>query len=139
MLRGELTPLMRSCLRRLEMMANRKVSNRDASVETRLEFAAIPGGTSLADVAAMARRRAQHAPVALASNGLMLVNVFGLLEPKVAEKVRAALPKAYGADWFLGVPLADADSNSVLERVDDAAAEAVAKTSMATRSTKTRR
>lgn len=85
----------------------------------------------------MARRRAQHAPAGLTSNGILLVNVLGLLSPKHLEQVRACLPGKLGNDWFLGVPVRGTDASEMLTRLDDAAAEAVAKTTLGSRVTKT--
>ena len=75
----------------------------------------------------MAKRRALNAPVGLTSNGIVLMNVLGLLGPEEARQMRASMPRGLGSDWFLGVPLDRAHTASLLARVDDAAAEAIAK------------
>lgn len=83
----------------------------------------------------MARPRARHAPIALASNGLLLVNVLELLAPEEAQKIRSALPSGLGKDWFVGVP-AGSEAEALITRLDDAAAEGVAKTAVARRAAK---
>ena len=67
------------------------------------------------------------------------MNVLGLLAPDQARRVRASLPKGFGSDWFVGIPLRGADAETLLARVDDAAAEAVAKTRIGNRAAKPRK
>lgn len=67
------------------------------------------------------------------------MNVLGLLAPAQLAKVRACLPRGLGKDWFLGVPAGAHDVELVLDRIDDAAAEAIAKTSLGARASKARR
>jgi len=74
----------------------------------------------------MAKRRASQAPVGLTSNGVLLVNVLGLLDAQQAGKVRASLPARLGSDWFVGVALRGAENDRVFTRLDDAAAEVAA-------------
>lgn len=75
----------------------------------------------------MARRRAQHASLALTSNGIVLVNALSFLNEKQATQLRARLQKGFGTNWFFGVPLAETDLPEVLTRFDDAGAEAAAR------------
>lgn len=76
----------------------------------------------------MGKRRAEQAAAGLTSNGILLVNVLGLLDAAQIGRIRAQLPKKLlGADWFIGVAVSSAAEDQVLARIDDAAAEAVAK------------
>jgi hypothetical protein len=74
----------------------------------------------------MAKRRAQRAPLGLTSNGLVLMNALELLPPRTLERLRAALG-GVADDWFLGLPLEPREATLALTRIDDAAAEIVAK------------
>jgi hypothetical protein len=75
----------------------------------------------------MARRRAEHAPVGLTSNGILIVNVLSLLSASEAAHVRRALPKQLGKDWFVGTAVPEREMAGMLSRLDDAAAEAAAR------------
>jgi hypothetical protein len=75
----------------------------------------------------MARRRAEHAPVGLTSNGIVIVNVLSLLSEAEAANVRRALPPGLGTDWFLGTAVPANEVADMLSRLDDAAAEAAAR------------
>ena len=68
-----------------------------------------------------------------------MMNVLSLLAPDQLRRVRASLPKGLGNDWFVGVPLRAADAETVLARVDDAAAEAIAKMRIRARAPKPRK
>lgn len=74
----------------------------------------------------MARRRAEQASVAVTSNGVLIVNILGLLSAREAEKLREALPQRLGADWFVGTAIRGGEVVRMLARLDDAAAEAAA-------------
>jgi hypothetical protein len=74
----------------------------------------------------MAKRRAEQAPVGVTSNGVLVVNVLGLLSAREASKLRRALPTRLGADWFVGTAVRGGEVVKMLARFDDAAAEAAA-------------
>jgi hypothetical protein len=74
----------------------------------------------------MSRRRAAQAPVGVTSNGVLIVNILGLLSAREAAKVRKALPTQLGKDWFVGTAVRGREVVKMMARFDDAAAEAVA-------------
>jgi hypothetical protein len=78
----------------------------------------------------MAKRRAHRAPIGLTSNGILLLNVLELLPPSTLERLRTALADV-ADDWFLGVPLRASETTLALARIEDTAAEIVAKASAA--------
>jgi len=84
-------------------------------------------GTPLAIVAPMAKRRADQAPLGLTSNGILLVNVLGLLDEKELGSLRKALPRELGRDWFIGAAVAPSEATKLMARIDDAAAEGAAR------------
>ena len=79
----------------------------------------------------MAKRRAEKAPLGVTSNGVLVVNALALLAPREAERLRRALPKE--RDWFVAAAVPEAELDQVLARLDDAAAEAVARLAAARR------
>jgi hypothetical protein len=83
---------------------------------------ALPG-TLLAELPAMAPRRAHQAAIAAASDGSVLINVVGLLPEDVQERLGEALGTT---QLFVGVPLAQREAAVVVSRLDGAAAEASA-------------
>jgi hypothetical protein len=74
----------------------------------------------------MAKRRAEKAPVGVTSNGILVVNILGLLSAREAAKLRRALPIRLGDDWFVGTAIRGREVVKMLARFDDAAAEAAA-------------
>ncbi len=66
------------------------------------------------------------APLALASDGTILVNVAQLVTEDDLEAVIDAAKKHQGP-IFIGVPLTKAETKSALARMDDAAAEIAAR------------
>jgi|EndMetStandDraft_4_1072995.scaffolds.fasta_scaffold28276_2 hypothetical protein len=74
----------------------------------------------------MAKRRAEQAPVGVTSNGVLIVNILGLLSAREAKKLRQALPVQFGDDWFVGTAIRGREVVRMLARLDDAAAEAAA-------------
>jgi hypothetical protein len=95
------------------------------------------GGTGLALLChiLMARRRADQAPVGVTSNGVLIVNILGLLSAREAQKLRRALPLRLGEDWFVGTAIKGREVVRMLARFDDAAAEAAAQLAGRTRHT----
>ena len=83
-------------------------------------------GSQQATPTTMAKRRAEQAPVGVTSNGILIVNVLGLLSARDAQKVRKALPTQLGNDWFVGTAVRGREVVKMLARFDDAAAEAAA-------------
>jgi hypothetical protein len=77
--------------------------------------------------AIMAKRRAADAPLGLTSNGLLLTNALPHLDARQTERLRRAVPKEFGTDWFLGTVVPSNEVAPVLVRLDDAAAEAAAR------------
>jgi hypothetical protein len=73
----------------------------------------------------MAKRRAEKAPLALTSNGVVVVNALAFLAPREAERLRRALPK--DQDWFVAAAVPESELDQVMARLDDAAAEVVAR------------
>lgn len=76
--------------------------------------------------ATMAKRRAEQAAVGVTSNGILIVNVLGLLSARDEKKLRKALPTQLGRDWFVGTAVRGREVVKMLARFDDAAAEAAA-------------
>jgi hypothetical protein len=87
----------------------------------------------------MARRRADQAPVGVTSNGVLIVNVLGLLSAREAQKLRRALPLRLGEEWFVGTAIRGREVVRMLARLDDAAAEAAAQLAGRARSTPAKR
>ena len=77
----------------------------------------------LAEVLAMASRRAHRAAIAAASDGSVLINVVELLPEDVLNRLGEALGTA---QLFVGVPLQQREAADVVARLDGAAAEASA-------------
>ncbi len=74
----------------------------------------------------MARKRAPCAPLALALDGSVLLNVTSLLDAATVAKVAAALAVDPAA-LFIGTTVPKAHRAQVLTRIDDAAAEVAAR------------
>jgi hypothetical protein len=77
----------------------------------------------LAEVPAMAPRRAHRAAIAAASDGSVLINVVELLPEDVLNRLGEALGTN---QLFVGVPLQQREAADVVARLDGAAAEASA-------------
>ena len=77
----------------------------------------------LAEVPAMAPRRAHRAAIAAASDGSVLINVVELLPEDVQNQLGEALGTT---QLFIGVPLKQREAADVVARLDGAAAEASA-------------
>lgn len=76
----------------------------------------------------MSRQRSGQASAALTSNGILLVNVLDLLDAELAHALRSTLQAAVGREYFVGVPLRTAEARELVQRLDDAAAETIART-----------
>ena len=77
----------------------------------------------LAELLAMASRRAHRAAIAAASDGSVLINVVELLPEDVQDRLGEALGTT---QLFVGVPLKQREAADVVARLDGAAAEAAA-------------
>ncbi len=83
-------------------------------------------GTRLAISTGMPRKRTHCAPLALALDGSVLLNVSARLDPATLARV-AQLLAVKPADLFIGTTLPPAQRLQALARIDDAAAEAAAR------------
>jgi hypothetical protein len=83
-------------------------------------------GTRLALGIGMPRKRTHCAPLALALDGSVLLNVSARLDPATLARVAHALA-VKPADLFIGTSLPPAQRAQALARIDDAAAEAAAR------------
>jgi hypothetical protein len=83
-------------------------------------------GTRLAFGTGMPRKRPHCAPLALALDGSVLLNVSSRLAPETIARVAHALA-VKPADLFIGTVLPRAQRVQALARIDDAAAEAAAR------------
>jgi hypothetical protein len=83
-------------------------------------------GTSLANGNGMPRKRTHCAPLALALDGSVLLNVSARLDPTTLARVAEALA-VKPADLFIGTSLPPLQRAQALTRIDDAAAEAAAR------------
>ncbi len=83
-------------------------------------------GTRLALGTGMPRKRTHCAPLALALDGSVLLNVSARLDPATLAQV-AQLLAVKPADLFIGTSLPPAQRTRALARIDDAAAEAAAR------------
>ncbi len=75
----------------------------------------------------MAKRRADQAQLGLTSNGVVIVNVLGLIPADAANALRRALPRGLGKDWFIGAAVSEREASALWLRLDDAAAEGAAR------------
>jgi hypothetical protein len=83
-------------------------------------------GTRLALGDGMPRKRNHSAPLALALDGSVWLNVSSRLDPATLARVAQVLAVAPG-DVFIGTSLPAAQRAQALARIDDAAAEAAAR------------
>jgi hypothetical protein len=83
-------------------------------------------GTRLALGIGMPRKRPHCAPLALALDGSVLLNVSGRLDPATIARVAQALA-VKPAELFIGTFLPPSQRVQALTRIDDAAAEAAAR------------